>query len=470
MASISAAIKHNQLGSNITLTNQTEHIYQVSEFLAEAKSLLEMSYRSVWLAGEISTLRAPASGHLYFTLKDDSTQIRCAMFRNRAARNAAVLEEGQLVQLRAKFTIYEARGDVQLIVEEVKEAGTGQLLKKFEELKKKLADEGLFSEQTKQKIPRYPTRIGIVTSSSGAALHDILTTLKRRNSGIPIIVYPSLVQGTEAPSTLIQALNDCEQHGQCDVIILTRGGGSIEDLAGFNDEKLARRIAALPIPIISAVGHEVDFTISDFVADVRAATPTAAAELVAPERTALLAELAARGTRMRAMLNQSLQKKSQAVDLLSRSIVSPKRSLSLRLDNTRLLGTRMHRELLSRLKSSRSQMLAAKQSFRSLHPEKQLANQRQRLQQLSHSLQAQVNASVKEHQYKIGLTAEKLRLISPLGVLERGYALARVANQGNAVVKSSRQLQVGDTLNIKLYDGEVSTEVIDTMPSENNDL
>jgi exodeoxyribonuclease VII large subunit len=450
--------------------NQTEHIYQVSEFLAEAKSLLEMSYRSIWLEGEISTLRAPASGHLYFTLKDDSTQIRCAMFRNRAVRNATALEEGQLVQLRAKFTIYEARGDVQLIVEEVKEAGTGQLLKRFEELKKKLADEGLFSDQIKREIPRFPARVGIVTSSSGAALHDILTTLKRRNPGISIVVYPSLVQGAEAPSTLIQALNDCVQHGQSDVVIIARGGGSIEDLAGFNDEKLARLIAAFPIPIISAVGHEVDFTISDFVADVRVATPTAAAELVAPERTALLAELVARGTRMRTRLNQNLQKKSQAVDLLSRSIVSPKRSLNLRLDSTRLLGIRMHRELLSRLKSGKSQMLVATQRFHSLHPEKQLADQRQRLQHVSQLLHTKVNANIKEQQHKIGLTAEKLRLISPLGVLERGYALARMPSDGNAVVKSSQQLKVGDNLNIKLFDGEVSTKVLNTVPSDSDDI
>ncbi|MDG2088129.1 MAG: exodeoxyribonuclease VII large subunit [Arenicellaceae bacterium] len=449
--------------------DQTEHIYQVSEFLAEAKFLLEMSYRSVWLEGEISTLRAPASGHLYFTLKDDTTQIRCAMFRNRAARNTITLEEGQLVQLCAKFTIYEARGDVQLIVEEVKEAGTGQLLKRFEELKKKLAAEGLFSEQNKQKIPRFPTRVGIVTSSTGAALRDILTTLKRRNSGVAVVVYPSLVQGAEAPTTLIQALNDCIQHDQCDVVIVSRGGGSIEDLASFNDENLARLITAYPIPIISAVGHEVDFTISDFVADVRAATPTAAAELVAPERIALLAELAARGIRMQTIISQSLQTKSQAVDLLSRSIVTPGRSLKLRFDSTHLLGKRMHRELLNRLKSRASQMRSARQSFRRLHPEKQLVDQYQRLKQMNHLLHTQVYANIKEQQHKIGLAAEKLRLISPLGVLERGYALARLDAAPKAVVKSTQQVRVGDKLNIRLFDGEVSTKILSTVPGNDRD-
>ena len=450
-----------------------DHIYQVSEFLAEAKSLLEMSYRSVWLEGEISSLRSPASGHLYFTLKDDNSQIRCAMFSNRGFRNRGFRnqafgnqatpnttkpEEGQLVQIRAKFTIYEARGDVQLIVEEIKEAGSGQLLKQFEELKRKLADEGLFAEQNKQKIPQFPKRIGIVTSSSGAALHDILSTLKRRNPGLPLVIYHSLVQGADAPRELSQALKDCAKHKQCDVVILARGGGSIEDLAGFNNEELARVIAAYPLPIISAIGHEVDFTIADFVADVRAATPTAAAELVAPERSALLTELAARGLRMRALLSQRLQANAQAVDLLSRSITSPARSLNMRISATQLLGNQMHRALLNRCQQAKLQSTAAQLSLSRLHPKKQLADRRRLVAQNTIRLNSQIRSVLKEQQGKMALAAEKLRLVSPLGVLERGYALAQL---DKTCVKSIEQLSAGDKLRVTLSDGEVSTQVLE---------
>ncbi|MBT5032329.1 MAG: exodeoxyribonuclease VII large subunit [Proteobacteria bacterium] len=448
--------------------SNVDHIYQVSEFLAEVKSLLEMSYRSVWLEGEISSLRAPASGHLYFTLKDDNTQIRCAMFRNRgvrnrafgnqAARNTTKPEEGQLVQVRAKFTLYEARGDVQLIVEEIKEAGSGQLLKQFEELKRKLAGEGLFAEQNKQRIPQFPKRLGIVTSSSGAALHDILSTLKRRNPGLPVVIYHSLVQGAEAPRALANALKDCAKHEQCDVVIIARGGGSIEDLACFNNEELARLIAAYPLPIISAIGHEVDFTIADFVADVRAATPTAAAELVAPERSTLLAELAARGLRMRVLLGQRLQAKAQAVDLLGRSITSPGRSLSIRFSATQLLGKQMHRALLSRCRQAKLQSSTAQLSLRRLHPKKQLADRRGHVAQNTIRLHSQIRSVLKEQQSKMALAAEKLRLVSPLGILERGYALAQL---DKACVKSIEQLSVGDKLKVILSDGEVSTQVLE---------
>ena len=453
-----------------------DHIYQVSEFLAEAKSLLEMSYRSVWLEGEISSLRSPASGHLYFTLKDDNSQIRCAMFSNRVLRNRSFRnrafgnqampnttkpEEGQLVQLRAKFTIYEARGDVQLIVEEIKEAGSGQLLKQFEELKRKLADEGLFAEQNKQKIPQFPKRIGIVTSSSGAALHDILSTLKRRNPGLSVVIYHSLVQGAQAPRALADALKDCAKHKQCDVVIIARGGGSIEDLASFNNEELARLIAAYPLPVISAIGHEVDFTIADFVADVRAATPTAAAEIVAPERSALLAELAARGQRMRALLSQRLQANAQAVDLLSRSITSPGRSLNMRISATQLLGKQMHRAILSRCQQAKLQSSTAQLSLRRLHPKKQLADRRRRVAQNAVRLHSQIRSVLKEQQSKMALAAEKLRLVSPLGVLERGYALAQLDKAGAGVVKSIEQLNAGDKLKVILSDGEVSTQVLE---------
>ena len=256
----------------------------VSQLNRQAKTLLEQGLAQLWVEGEISNIARPASGHVYFTLKDKSAQIRAAFFRQRQRGPTISLKDGDQVLVYGRVSLYEARGDYQLIVEQIEPAGEGALKRQFEVLKKKLAAEGLFDEDRKQELPELPTRIGVITSPTGAAIRDIVSILGRRFPSIPLVIYPSAVQGDAAPQELITALATAIRRAECDVLILARGGGSLEDLWAFNDEQLARAIAESPIPIVSAVGHEVDFTIADFVADLRAPTPSGAAELVVPDR------------------------------------------------------------------------------------------------------------------------------------------------------------------------------------------
>ena len=259
-------------------------IYSVSRLNREVRALIENNFPSVWVQGEISNLARPASGHIYFSLKDENAQVRCAMFRNSNRLLKFKPTDGMQVLVRASAGLYENRGDYQLIVDHMEEAGAGLLQRRFEELKTKLAQEGLFDTEHKQDIPSFPDRIGIITSPSGAAVRDVLSVLNRRFPGIPVLIYPIPVQGDDAPPQIVRMINKACQHNDCDVLILTRGGGSLEDLWAFNDERVARAVFDCQIPLVCGVGHEIDFTIADFVADVRAPTPSAAAELVSPDR------------------------------------------------------------------------------------------------------------------------------------------------------------------------------------------
>ena len=310
----------------------------VSQLNRQAKTLLEQGLARLWVEGEISNIARPASGHVYFTLKDKSAQIRAAFFRQRQRGPTISFKDGDQVLVYGRVSLYEARGDYQLIVEQIEPAGEGALKRQFEVLKKKLAAEGLFDEDRKQELPELPTRIGVITSPTGAAIRDIVSILGRRFPSIPIVIYPSAVQGDAAPQELITALATAIRRDECDVLILARGGGSLEDLWAFNDEQLARAIAESPIPIISAVGHEVDFTIADFVADLRAPTPSGAAELVVPDREDWLRVVQSLAMRISRLGRRTVEDLAQALDWLSRRLVQTSPTAMLERSRTRLAG------------------------------------------------------------------------------------------------------------------------------------
>jgi exodeoxyribonuclease VII large subunit len=263
----------------------SREIYSISELNSEARVLLEKRFPLIWVEGEISNLARPASGHIYFSLKDEAAQVRCAMFKMHNRLVNFQPKNGQQVLARVRISLYEARGEFQLIVEHMEETGDGALRRQFELLKQKLFEEGLFDEAHKQALPFLPTQLGVITSPSGAAIRDILSVLKRRFPGIPVLIYPVPVQGTEAPQAIVESIHSAAKCQDCDLLILARGGGSLEDLWAFNEETVARAINACPIPIVTGIGHEIDFTIADFVADYRAPTPSAAAEFISPDHT-----------------------------------------------------------------------------------------------------------------------------------------------------------------------------------------
>ena len=337
----------------------------VSDLNRQAKSLLERGLARVCVEGELSNLARPASGHMYFTLKDSGAQIRCAFFRQRQRGPTISFRDGDQLLAYGRVSLYEPRGDYQLIVERLEAAGEGELRRRFELLKKRLADEGLFDESLKRPLPALPRRIGVITSPSGAAVRDVLSVLKRRFPAVPVLVYPAAVQGDGAPFELMAALKSATERAECDLLIIGRGGGSLEDLWAFNNEELARAIRACPIPVISAVGHEVDFTIADFVADLRAPTPSGAAELAVPDQAEWLRGLHASAQQLRKIMQRHLEDQSQAVDWLARRLAqsSPAATVSRQTD---------------RLQNARQRLLLAMRHEQTVH-ERRVEQWRSRL-------------------------------------------------------------------------------------------
>ncbi len=391
---------------------QNAPLLSVSDLNRMAREILERSFPLFWVAGEISNLTRAASGHWYFSLKDERAQVRCVMFRNRNAYLDWIPREGDHVEARALVTLYEARGDFQLTVEGLQKAGLGALFEAFERLKAKLENEGLFDPARKRPLPSLPRQIGIVTSPDAAALHDVLTTLRRRMPAIPVVIYPTPVQGKGAAEKIAQAIRTACNRTECDVLIVCRGGGSMEDLWQFNEEIVARAIAASPIPIVSGVGHETDFTIADFAADRRAPTPTAAAEMVAPERVTLLHRLSQTHLRLQRQMRNLLDQRTQQLDYLSNRLRSPRQQVEHRQALLNQLGMR--------LKTGMAQSVTA---------------QRQRLVRLEQSL---------IH-------------LDPNAVLERGYALVQTTD--GEIVRDSADLRINQPLRIRLARGEVEADV-----------
>lgn len=383
----------------------------VTELNRMARNLLEQNFPLFWITGEVSNFTRAASGHWYFSLKDSGAQVRCVMFKGRNGFVDFIPREGDKIEARCTVTLYEARGDFQLTVEFVQRAGLGALFEAFERLKNKLTLEGLFDDATKLPIPKYPKQIGIVTSADAAALRDVLTTLQRRMPNIPVIIYPTPVQGKGAAELIANAINTAHARAECDVLIICRGGGSIEDLWQFNEEIVARAIAHCAIPTISGVGHETDFTICDFVADMRAATPTAAAELATPSREALLNAL----YQLKLHLTKNVQfiqnQRAQALDYLARRLISPSQQIDL---------------------------------------------QKQQLAQLLHRLQTATNQQIVRKQHDLMRLSQNLQHLNPQAVLTRGYAF--VQNKGGTIIRASKQLQSGNEISITF--GKGSAEAI----------
>lgn len=432
----------------------------VAELNRLAKSLLEDGIAKVWVEGEISNLSRPGSGHIYFSLKDDSAQLRCAWFRGRQRGPAINIHDGDQMLAFGKVSIYEARGEYQLIVEQLEAAGEGELRRQFEALKKKLAAEGLFADSRKARLPELPQRIGIVTSPTGAAVRDIVTVLRRRFPSIPVIVYPTAVQGEFAPQQIVAAIDTAVRRSECDVLIVSRGGGSLEDLWSFNDERVARAMADCPIPLISAVGHEVDFTIADFVADLRAPTPSGAAELVVPDQAEWLRHLAATAARIAALGQRFIEDRSQALDWLGKRLrqSSPAATVARQrawLGNLQqVMAAAMRHDLMNRqvaLGAARGRLLQHS-------PRLRVQQQVNRADVLRRRLHSAGQNLVERPSVRLRVAARALDSVSPLATLLRGYAIVTDRASGN-VITDATQAAAGSEICARLASGQLEATV-----------
>lgn len=482
-------------------------IFTVTQLNYSVKHLLEMEFGSVWLMGEISNFSQPVSGHWYLTLKDEAAQVRCAMFRMKNMRVNFRPQNGMQVLVRASVSLYEPRGDYQIIIESMQPAGDGLLQQQFEQLKMKLAAEGLFAQERKKVLPAFVKTVGIITSSSGAALQDILNILKRRDPSLAVVIYPTLVQGKEAAKEIVQMIALANQRRECEVLIVGRGGGSLEDLWCFNEESVARAMAASDLPIISAVGHETDVTIADFVADVRAPTPSAAAELVSRNQPELVRQL-----------RHQQDKASLAFDRLWADKIGRFEQLKLRLNaqhpsrqlqQQRLLLNQSRQRAVQAvrygLESDRQRLYQLAQRLKAQHPSRQLQSQSEQLTRLEKNLVQQLHQLllrkqqqwqrlaqrveqnplphyVKQHQQRwaslsqrlhyamekrlshdrqiFGQLCAKLESLSPLSVLSRGYSVTQ--NEQGVALLSSQSVQIGEKIITRLENGRIISQVVGT--------
>jgi exodeoxyribonuclease VII large subunit len=420
-----------------------------------AREKLESSFPLCWVAGEVSNLTYASSGHVYFSLKDAAAQVRCVMFRNRVQLLGWRLENGQRIEARVLVTLYEARGDFQLNVEAARKAGIGNLYERFLQLKDKLEREGLFASAGKRPLPPFPRCIGLITSPQAAALRDILSTLRRRAPQVNIIIYPTPVQGDGAAAQIANAIRSAGQRQECDVLVLSRGGGSLEDLWAFNDEALARVIRASVLPVITGIGHETDFTIADFVADRRAPTPTAAAELVAPERAALLAGLADARRALRRRIRQSLDQRHQHLDTLTHRLRHP--AQTLRQQHEHLLNLQRRLDSSLRQSSTRGRQALATLSRRLLLARPDSARHARRLDALAAQLQNgwQTNLSTKAGD--LTRLAASLTHLNPEAVLSRGYSI--VTDAAGNILRDSRALEPNDPIVVCFHRGRAQATI-----------
>jgi exodeoxyribonuclease VII large subunit len=481
------------------------NVYTVSRLNREVRVLIERGLGVIWVEGELSNLSVPSSGHWYFSMKDRDAQLRCAMFRQRNMSVGFTPKAGQQILARGRVSLYEPRGDYQFIVEHLEEAGVGALKREFERLKAKLAAEGLFALERKRSLPRFPRRIGVVTSPTGAALRDILHILARRFPPAAVLIYPTPVQGDAAIPSIVEAIETASARAECDVLIVARGGGSIEDLWAFNDERVARAIRASAIPIVSGIGHEIDFTIADFVADARAPTPSGAAELVAPDRAACLEALARNLERLTACMRRELRSVSSRFDAASLRLKLSHPGVRLTQQTQRLdeLEQRLTAFMRREFRSIASRFEAASLRLKLAHPGLRLAQQRQRLDDLeqrlngamrgalhsdrtritemftrlvhqspAHSvreyrlrhgalasrLQHAVKECVSRAEHRLGLAIRTLNTVSPLATLGRGFALVKRVSDGKLITDADA-VAVGDEIEARLANGTLKARV-----------
>ena len=434
------------------MENTPQHIYKVSEFTQEVRLLLEASYPAAWIEGEISNLARPASGHLYFTLKDEKSQVRCAFFRNRMKRLDCKPEDGMKVHIKAQVSLYENRGDFQLIVSHLEEAGSGNLQVAFEKLKLKLNNESLFDAAHKKPLPQYPKSIGIITSATGAVINDIVSTCERRYPVVKLVLYPVQVQGQQAAKDIRMALKTADQK-QHDVLIIGRGGGSLEDLWAFNDEQLAREIFACNTPIISAVGHDVDFTIADFVADVRAPTPTAAAELATPDAAQLIEQFDQFQKRMALLIKNQLNHRMQQTDILTYRLTHPAKKLNSWAQLNTQLFERLKNSITNKLNSKNIRINNLNHSIKVNSPTRMVRQAQLKHDQLKHQLTASMKLQLKHNNIMLESASDKLVTVSPQSTLERGYAIVTLPPEKN-ILRSIRQVKANSRINVQLSDGD----------------
>ncbi len=437
-----------------------ELIYSVSELNLNAREVLSEAFGSIWLSGEISNLATPSSGHIYFSLKDAQAQVRCALFRGVRSRLSFTPEDGMQVLAKAEVSLYPARGDFQLIIHQLQPHGYGALQKAFAALKNRLQQEGLFADQHKKPLPKLPQCIGVITSPTGAAIHDVLQVLKRRFAGIPVIIYPAIVQGKQAAETIIDAVKTANQRQECDVLILARGGGSLEDLWPFNEEAVGRGIFASQIPICTGIGHEVDTTIADFIADQRAATPSAAAELITPDIQEYQQQLQHLGSSLMQQLNHQLEVAQWSLKNLRQRLKHPGERIqdqAQRLDRLeQRLQLAMHHCLKGQL--IRSQHL--QETLINLNPSAKIQQQQQTLSTLKKQLTTLIQHQLQQKQLKLQQQAQSLDNLSPLQTLQRGYAITTYKNK---ILLDANTVHKGENVQVRLAKGALACQITETL-------
>ena len=443
-----------------TLQAPERRIFKPAQLNALAKDLLESQFSQIWLEGEVSNLSRPASGHLYFTLKDASAQIRCAMFRNRAMYLAMPLKDGQQILVRARLTLYEARGDYQLSIESAEPAGQGALQLAYEQLKSKLAAEGLFDGGRKRTPPMLVKRLALITSPRGAAIHDVLTVLSRRFPLLPVELWPVPVQGPDAAPQIFAALQSAIACGRYDAILLTRGGGSLEDLWPFNDEALVRLAAASPVPLVSAIGHEIDFSLLDFAADLRAATPSAAAELLSPSAVELQSRIGHLQRRLTDGLLARLQRAAQRSDLAQMRLqaLNPKQRLLGGRQSLQALAVRLQHALQAALGTKAQRLRLGAHRLQRVGPQAAIRLHRNTAAALHHRLHRALQAGLTTRLLRLKSAGGNLNALSPLATLGRGYSILR--DDQRRIIHSITQTAPGQSLSATLSDGELAVSVI----------
>nr|WP_227538049.1 exodeoxyribonuclease VII large subunit [Marinobacter vulgaris] len=430
----------------------------VSELNHQARHLLEASFMQVWVEGELSGFSRPSSGHWYFSLKDRKCQIRCAMFRGFNQRVRDIPKEGEQVRIRGKVTLYENRGDFQIIVEHIEPAGLGALQQAFEELKRKLQQEGLFDAARKKPLPATPRHIGVITSPTGAAIHDILTVLARRCPAIPVTLYPTAVQGKAATGDIVRAIERASRHGVADVLIIGRGGGSLEDLWCFNEETVARAIAACPLPTVSAVGHEVDVTIADFVADLRAPTPSAAAEKISPDQNDWLRQLKERELRLAGAASRALKRMGTRLEHLSVRLRDPRRELLEKAQRMDELDLRLGKAMGQRLERDRVKATHLGQRLAMQSPRKQLSDSQADVSRLADRLTRVARETIARRRERLEHQGQTLHVVSPLATLGRGYAI--VQQENGEIVRKATSVRPGEKITARVATGQLEANVI----------
>jgi len=434
-----------------------KRVYNVSEFSSEVRHLLEQSYAELWIEGEVSGVSNPRSGHSYFSIKDQKAQIRCALFKQRKLRCAVMPTEGAQVLMRARVSLYEARGDFQLIVDYVEDAGEGALRRAMELLKKQLQNEGLFNNEIKTPPPAIPAGIGIITSATGAAIHDILITLKKAAPWIPVVIYPTLVQGADAPKAIVNAIQTADRRKDCDVLLLVRGGGSFEDLNAFNSESVARALFNCQLPVIAGIGHESDISIADFVADVRASTPTAAAQYVCRESEDRLDHLVEHKDKLIRAMDYKLNNLTQLIDTLAAKLRHPTEAIQLLSSRLQNLKQRFKRMGELSLDDKCGELSNLQQRLERMSPEQRVSADKSRLEYIQSLLEISIKRKLASFDAALISNQRQLSQLNPSNIFARGYSA--LTREDGTIISSIKDVMKDQKVEALVSDGRIPLKV-----------